>query len=212
MVFSPSTFWFAARSGVPGRSESLMVLTVTQPLNVSAVRINTALFFYTLAALLPHRSGAVLDSARSTFFLTRILGFRARQSPKVWPPGGKRKKRAGGPSRPRVLHYYVFFFSVFPFPSKRVPESGADRWSACVTVCSVLSGRCVEGRTEPPAAARGRSIAERWQGGGGGRGRGRGGAVRKLSPYDVFPASQRRFRRDTGRRGGGRERSPILWE
>lgn len=37
---------------------------------------------------------------------------------------------------------------------------------------------------------------------GGGRGRGRGGAVRKLSPYDVFPASQRRFRRDTKGRGG----------
>ncbi len=50
----------------------------------------------------------------------------------------------------------------------------------------MLSERCVEGYTEPPALALGGPIAERLR-----------ETVRKLSPYDVFPPSQRRFRRDT---------------
>ena len=38
----------------------------------------------------------------------------------------------------------------------------ADRWSGCVTVCAVLSERCVEGYSKPPALAlRGPSLRDR---------------------------------------------------
>ena len=48
----------------------------------------------------------------------------------------------------------------------------------------VLGERCAEGYSEPPALALGGpSVRDRE-------------TVRKLSPYDVFPPSQRRFRRD----------------
>lgn len=97
--------------------------------------------------------------------------------------------------------------SSLSFPSKQVPETGADRWGGCVTVCLVLSERCVEGYTEPPVMAlRGPSPRDR------------GETVRKLSPYDVFPPSQRRFRRDTrgsqesyGSVGGMENRTKSVW-
>lgn len=57
-------------------------------------------------------------------------------------------------SRMRVL-YFSCVCVPLSFPSKQVPETCVDRWSACVTVCLVLSERCVEGYTEPPALALG---------------------------------------------------------
>lgn len=63
-----------------------------------------------------------------------------------------------GPVKQKVAEWVLFFCSVcspLSFPSTQVPETCADRWSGYVTVCLVLSERCVEGYSKPPALALG---------------------------------------------------------
>lgn len=99
-----------------------MVLAVTQPLNVSAVRINTALSFYTLSALLPHRSGAGLERPRRAaqlgplhIFLNEDPRIPSEAKPRSAAARRETERRVGDP-RARVFFIIItFLFRLLSF-------------------------------------------------------------------------------------------------
>lgn len=107
----------------------------------------------------------------------------------------------GSPENKQLVAGRVSFFncvcSSLSFPSKQVPETYADRWGGCVTVCLVLSERCVEGYTEPPAVALGGpSLRD--------RGRRSGNWAHMMFFH--------RHKGDLGEIHGGAKRATVLWE
>lgn len=134
----------------PGCAHSLMALTVSQPVKDSTGRINTT------CHTLGHPSHIKHGGSRSAASHVTCLNF--------WPlkqidSGIKVCSKFGesgeANSSRGECRFSCFVCSPLSFPSKQVPETGADRWSSCVTVCLVLSERCVEGYSEPPALALG---------------------------------------------------------
>lgn len=114
-----------------------------------------------------------------------------RKSPKVQESGGS------GTASSRAKVFFNSVCSSLSFPSKQVPETCADRWSTCVTVCLVLSERRAEGHAEPPALALGGpSLRDRER---------RSGNWAHMMFFH-------RHKGDLGEIQGGAKRATILWE